>query len=185
MSHDLSLPHSLTGHLLLAVPSLKEPPFARSVIYLAAHSVKEGAFGYILNRPLKQNIGDLMEDSKLGPLAKAPVFVGGPVAADKLAFASMRWSKARQRLKIQTHLSVENAQHEMSMGRAVCGFVGYSGWGRGQLENELKRRSWIISTAGRQVLAGRHPEDMWRDVLNEMGPLFGLMAGTPEKVELN
>jgi putative transcriptional regulator len=185
MSHDLSTPHEYSGQLLLAAPSLRDPNFSRSVIFLAAHSSDEGAFGYILNRPLNQRVADLMPDAELGPLGNAPVFMGGPVSADKLAFASLRWSKARRELRIQTHLSVDDALHEMSLGRAVRGFVGYSGWGEGQLEKEMKLRSWITTAPEKHVLTTRHPDSLWRDVLQSMGPLFGLIAGMPEKAELN
>lgn len=185
MPHDLSTPHEYTGQLLLAVPSMRDPHFARAVIYLAAHSSEEGAFGYILNRPLKQRVADLMPDAELGPLGNAPVYMGGPVSADKLAFASLRWSRAKQQLKIQTHLSVDDALHEMSLGREVRGFVGYSGWGEGQLEKEIELRSWIATTPGKHVLTTPQPDALWREVLVRMGPLFGLIAGVPDQVELN
>jgi putative transcriptional regulator len=68
MSHDLSSNSYLNGQLLLAVPSLRDSYFARSVVFLAAHSDEDGSFGYILNRPLKQRVGDLMPDQDLGPL---------------------------------------------------------------------------------------------------------------------
>lgn len=185
MSHDLSTPHHYTGQLLLAVPSLRDPHFSRTVIFMAAHSPDEGAFGYILNRPLKQRVGDLMPDAELGPLANASVFMGGPVASDKLAFASLRWSRARRQLKLQTHLSVDDALHEMSLGREVRGFVGYSGWGEGQLEKEMERRSWIVTVPGKHLLTSAHPDHLWREVLEGMGPLFGLIAGIPDHVEQN
>jgi putative transcriptional regulator len=185
MPHDLSTPQEYTGQLLLAVPSLRDPNFSRSVIFLAAHSTDEGAFGYILNRPLRQRVADLMPDAELGPLGNAPVYMGGPVSADKLAFASLRWSRTRRQLQIQTHLSVDDALHEMSLGREVRGFVGYSGWGEGQLEKELERRSWIATVPGKQILNTRQPDSLWREILEGMGPLFGLISRMPEKVELN
>jgi putative transcriptional regulator len=111
--------------------------------------------------------------------------MGGPVSADKMAFASLRWSRAKRQLRIQTHLSVDDALHEMSLGREVRGFVGYSGWGEGQLEKEMERRSWIATSPEKKVLTTRHPDSLWHEVLKGMGPLFGLIAGMPEKVELN
>ncbi len=185
MPHDLSPQPHLTGQLLLAVPSLRDPNFSRTVIYLAAHSTEQGAFGYVLNRPLKQRVADLMPDQDLGPLGEAAVFVGGPVGADKLAFASLRWSRARKELRMRTHLSVNDALHELSMGRDVRGFVGYSGWGEGQLEKEMQRRSWITIGSRRNVLTTREPQDLWGDLLRDMGPFFGLLANVPDDVGLN
>ncbi|MCA1962628.1 MAG: YqgE/AlgH family protein [Prosthecobacter sp.] len=175
----------LTGSLLLAVPSMRDPNFARTVVLMAAHSADDGAFGYVLNRPLGQRVADLLPDQDLGALGQAPVFLGGPVAMDKLAFASLHWNRKRGTLRCRTHLSVHDAMHEMSMGREVRGFVGYSGWGKGQLEEEIKTRSWIISPPSRLVLNAKTDESLWSKVLEEMGPVYRLMAKTPDKVELN
>jgi len=173
----------LAGTLLLAVPSLRDPSFRRAVVYIAAHSAEDGAFGYVLNRPLRQRVADLLPDQEFGPLGDVQVYAGGPVATDKLAFAALRWSG--HTLKCQTHLSVDDALHELGMGREVRGFVGYSGWSGGQIETEIERRSWIITPPSRSVLAARPGENLWGEVLCEMGPVFELMARTPERLELN
>lgn len=175
----------LTGNLLLAVPSMQDPNFKRTVIFVAAHTAEDGAFGYVLNRPLEQRVADLLPDQKLGALGDVPVFIGGPVATDKLAFASLHWNRRKSTLRCQTHLSVADALHELSMGHDVRGFVGYSGWSGGQIEGEIKRRSWIISPAQKIILTVEKPAAMWGAVLDGMGPLFKLMGSTPEQVELN
>jgi putative transcriptional regulator len=185
MSHDLSSKSYLNGQLLLAVPSLRDSYFARSVVFLAAHSDEDGSFGYILNRPLKQRVGDLMPDQDLGPLGELPVFMGGPVGADKLAFASLRWSRARKTLKVNTHLSVDDALHELSLGRQVRGFVGYSGWEGGQLERELEQRSWITTIPDQPLILTAEAGGLWGDLLRSMGPAFGLLANVPEDVSVN
>lgn len=176
---------SLSGHLLLAAPTMRDPNFKRTVIFMAAHNSTDGAFGYILNRPLDQRVADLLPDQDLGALGEVPVFIGGPVATDKLAFASMHWNKKQGTLRCQTHLSVPDALHELSLGREVRGFVGYAGWSEGQLEGELKRRSWITTAARRAILGQKEPEAMWSSVLEEMGPLYALIARTPENIQLN
>ncbi|HCN75862.1 MAG TPA: hypothetical protein DIT13_01550 [Verrucomicrobiales bacterium] len=183
-SSDEQAPH-LSGTLLLAVPSMRDPNFQRAVVFIAAHTREDGAFGYVLNRPLAQRVADLLPDQDLGALGQVPVFVGGPVAADKLAFASLHWNRKKGTLRCQTHLSVSDALHEMSMGHEVRGFVGYSGWSSGQIENEIQHRSWIITPARRVILATEKPEAMWGAVLDDMGPVFSLMARTPENVRLN
>ncbi|SKB09245.1 putative transcriptional regulator [Prosthecobacter debontii] len=175
----------LTGNLLLAVPSMQDPNFKRAVIFVAAHTAEDGAFGYVLNRPLEQRVADLLPDQKLGALGQVPVFIGGPVATDKLAFASLHWNRRKSTLRCQTHLSVADALHELSMGHDVRGFVGYSGWSGGQIEGEIQRRSWIISPAKQVILNSDKSGTLWSAVLHEMGPLFKLMGSTPEQVELN
>lgn len=176
---------SLSGTLLLASPALSDPNFSRSVIFMAAHHQKNGAFGYILNRPIEQKVSDLLPDQDLGTLGDVRVYVGGPVSSDKLAFAALHWNKKKSTLRCQTHLSVPDAIKAIKLGKDVRGFIGYSGWTGGQLEMEIKRRSWIISKA-RPVVLGDHDHDqMWKSVMSEMGPLFALMSGTPENVRLN
>lgn len=187
-TNKMSLPPeatNLTGSLLLAVPSMKDPNFHRTVVLVAAHTGEDGAFGYVLNRPLDQRVADLLPDQELGALGDVPVFMGGPVATDKLAFASLHWNKRKSTLRCQTHLSLADAMHELSMGHEVRGFVGYSGWSGGQIESELKRKSWFISPAHKAILTMEKPAALWGAVLGKMGPLFELMAATPERVELN
>lgn len=176
---------SFVGKLLLAVPALRDPNFSRSVIYMAAHTDHEGAFGYILNRPLDQRVADLLPDKNLGPLGEVRVFMGGPVATDKLAFASLRWDKMKSRLKCQTHLSVSDAIVELTKGNEVRAFIGYSGWTEGQLEGELKRRSWIITPPRSVVLKVEKPRQLWRALLEDMGPVFRLIAQMPEDTSMN
>ena len=129
---------SLSGQLLLASPALHDPNFARSVVFMAAHNAKEGAFGYILNRPLEQRVADLLPDQDLGSLGEVPVFMGGPVATDKLAFAALHWNKKRRTLRCQT-----------------------------------------------TVLTVDTPAQMWSAILEELGPVYKVMAKIPEDVGLN
>ncbi len=182
-NHDA--PSSLSGSLLLASPAMHDPNFSRSVVFMAAHNAKDGAFGYILNRPLEQRVADLLPDQNLGALGDVPVFMGGPVATDKLAFAALQWNKKRRTLRCQTHLSVADALHALNKGHDVRGFVGYSGWSGGQLESELELRSWITTSAHPLVLAVEKPAQMWSALLEDMGPVYKMMAKMPEDVGLN
>ncbi|MDB6140491.1 MAG: hypothetical protein JWO94_3563 [Verrucomicrobiaceae bacterium] len=176
---------SLRGSLLLAAPLLTDPNFARAVLYLAAHSQKDGAFGYILNRPLDKFVSELLPTEDMGRLARVPVFLGGPVATDKLSFASLQWSNKRNTLKCQTHLSVDDALYELDMGHEVRAFVGYTGWSEGQLEGELKLKSWITTPPQPILVTGEDVASLWGDILKNMGPKYGLIASMPEKPELN
>ena len=185
MSGSDSEHSSLQGALLLAAPSLLDPNFARSVIFMAAHTEGDGAFGYILNRPTTQRVSDLLPDRDLGVLGDVDVFIGGPVATDKLAFAALNWDRKRRELHCETHLSVGDATDALTAGRLVRGFVGYAGWAEGQLEKEVKHRSWITTSATRKVLTCEEPSSLWHAVLGDMGPLFELMSRMPDEVSLN
>jgi len=178
-------PPSLRGSLLLAAPTLRDPHFARSVLYLAAHSGKEGAFGYILNRPLEKTVADLLPGNEMRKLARVRVYLGGPVSTDKLSFASLKWSNQRNTLNCKTHLAVEDAQHELDLGHDVRAFVGYSGWSEGQLEKELKLRSWIVTPPPAAIITAEDPTALWSDILIDMGPRYELIAKMPERLDMN
>jgi putative transcriptional regulator len=176
---------SLRGSLLLAAPLLRDPNFARSVLYLAAHTDKDGAFGYILNRPLDKTVSDLIPVQEMRNLARVPVYLGGPVSTDKLSFASLEWSNHRNTLKCKTHLAVEDAQHELSLGHDVRAFVGYSGWSEGQLEKELQHRSWIVTPPQSVIVTAEDPTSLWSDILIDLGPKYELIARMPDQPDLN
>jgi putative transcriptional regulator len=176
---------SLSGSLLLASPGLRDPNFFHTVLLLAAHNADDGAFGYILNRPLDKRVSDLLEDRDLGALAEVPVFLGGPVGTNKLSFASLDWSTKKGGLQVQTHLSTEDAMKELQKGRVVRGFVGYSGWSEGQLENELEHKSWITCRPLSKVVTTHEPSDLWREIMADLGPLYRLMTQMPSNPSLN
>jgi len=176
---------SLGGSLLIAAPSLKDPNFFHTVLLLATHNAADGAFGYILNRPLDKQVSDLLPDEELGPLAEIPVFLGGPVGTDKLAFAALRWNAKKGELQCTTHLSTEQAIEEIRKGRVVRGFVGYSGWSEGQLESELEQNSWINCPPIASVLTNQKPANLWHSILDDLGPYYRLLARMPSDPSLN
>jgi len=176
---------TLRGSLLLAAPLLRDPNFARSVLYLAAHTAKEGAFGYILNRPLDKVVSELLPSASMSRLGQVPVYLGGPVSTDKLSFASLARSEKTHRLKLKTHLSVDDAAFEIDCGNEVRAFVGYSGWSEGQLEKELKHRSWIITEPDADIIAPDNSTEIWGEILTALGPQYELMSRMPERPELN
>jgi len=185
MNSGDSKPKSLSGSLLLAAPSLRDPNFFHTVLLLAAHHHDAGAFGYILNRPLDKRVSDLIDDQDLGSLAEVPVFLGGPVSTNKLSFAALNWNANKKSMRVQTHLSTDQAKEELEKGHLVRGFVGYSGWAEGQLENELQQKSWITCTPPSKKVMNRDPEQLWKAILGHLGPYYKLIASMPADPSLN
>jgi putative transcriptional regulator len=185
MNLDETKPASLGGSLLLASPALRDPNFFHTVLLLAAHSTEDGAFGYIMNRPLDKRVSDLIDEDGLGDLGSVPVYLGGPVGTNKLSFAALDWNTKKRALKVQTHLSTEQAIKELAKGRLVRGFVGYSGWSEGQLENELEQKSWITCPARPSVLKNQSPDDLWTAILDDLGPYYKLLARMPSDPSVN
>ena len=177
---------SLAGSLLIAHPSLLDPNFRRSVLFISANDPEEGSFGLILNRPADRSVGDVLPEKELGAIARVPVFLGGPVGLDQLIFASFTWDRETQTIECKHHLGVQEAEEAMrSETTAVRAFIGYAGWSKGQLEGELGQRAWLVSKAPREVLDVRRCRTLWRETLSGFGPWFRLVAEAPEDLSQN
>lgn len=177
---------SLAGSLLIAHPGLLDPNFRRSVLFLSTNDPQEGSFGLTLNRPSGRIVGDLLPDKPLGVLGQVPVFIGGPVSMDQLIFASFRWHVTDQRMECRHHLAIEDAEHVTADSETVLrAFVGYAGWGKGQLEGELAQRSWLVQRPAPTVLEYAKCPTLWREITSGFGPWFQLVAEAPEDISRN
>src|SRR5437868_15300592 len=145
---DERLSHNFAGSLLVAHPNMVDPNFRRTVLFVSEHEPNEGALGVIINRPLDRPVAELVSDTPPAGLADVPVFLGGPVGKNQLMFAAFEWQKGAG-LKLSRNV----ASQQTGTGSAnnepmtVCAFVGYAGWGAGQLETEVKQKAWLIQKA--------------------------------------
>jgi putative transcriptional regulator len=179
-------PISLSGSLLLSHPSMLDPNFHRTVLFISAHDEKEGSFGLIVNRPAGHCVGDLLPNKPLGALARVPVLLGGPVQQDQLIFASFRWHEETQRMECRHHLLIPEAQDAIVEEHTeVRAFIGYAGWSKGQLEGELAQNAWIISKAASDLLAPDRAPAMWRQIVSAQSPRLRLLAEAPEDPSAN
>lgn len=185
MQLDESRPPTLSGHLLLAEPGLRDPNFWRSVVLITDHDSEQGAHGYVLTHPLEKTVGEVVDHPDLAALTDVPVFVGGPVSPSKLSFVSLAWNPDRKALDVATHLSGNEAIARRAEGFDIRAFAGYSGWSEGQLEAELGQGSWITAPAGPAILESPEPGQLWAAVMRSLGPYYHLLAGMPEDVSLN
>jgi putative transcriptional regulator len=171
---------SLAGQLLLASPSLRDPHFRRTVILMSAHD-GEGAFGTVLNRPLGQSLGGVNPDFALTPLADLPLYRGGPVEADKLILAA--WQRREDAGEFQLNFGLEPDRAAGLVGTpgvTLRAFLGYAGWGSGQLENEMKHRTWFTAPVADYNLGATEGTGLWRMILGSLGPELKLLADEPE-----
>src|SRR6266498_3469912 len=122
---------SLAGSLLVAHPSMLDPNFRRTVLFISAHDPKEGALGVIINRPLDRQVADLVTETPPAGLADVPVFLGGPVGKNQLMFAAFEWQKG-EGLKLNHNVGL--TQPSAAPGKkdlvTICAFIGYAGWER-------------------------------------------------------
>lgn len=175
---------SLDGNLLLADSSLGDPNFRRAVLYINHHTLKTGAEGFILNRPLGRSVEELSLGLEVDELSGVPVYVGGPVGTEHLVFASLHWRDDTGRLVFSPRLSASEAISRKKEGFHVRAFVGHAGWAAGQLEGEIRERAWIPSRPEQELLE-IPPDGMWKGTLEAMSPWHYLLAKTPEDPSLN
>jgi putative transcriptional regulator len=177
---------SLAGSLLIAHPGLNDPNFRKSVLFLSSNDPQEGSFGLTMNRLAGRAVADILPGKDLGALSRVPVFLGGPVGADQLIFASFKWHAETQRIECRHHLGVEEAQQSVNAEQTtVRAFIGYAGWSKGQLEGEVAQRAWLLRKAGRDLLDANRCEHLWRDMLRGLGPYFELIADAPDDLSRN
>jgi len=176
----------LTGSILIAHPSLLDPNFRRSIVFLSQHDSAEGAFGLVLTRPTGKSVVDFLPDQSLGGLADVPVYFGGPVAMDQLTFAIFHWDDKTETIRCQTHIALEDAWKHVETGKSwVRAFIGYSGWSGGQLEDELFQHAWLVQRPDKDVLTTKDTETLWQNIMREQGPWFKLLAEAPDDPSLN
>ncbi len=180
---DMQIP--LHGQLLLADPSLRDGIFNRSVVLLNDHRSGAGASGLILNRPTGKVVGDFLKDDEFNGMKQLAVYEGGPVEPAQLTFSSFWWSK-KLGLRWAMRISAEQVlQHCGKPGRIVRAFIGFSGWGDGQLEGELRRNSWITLAPTQDLLGQEHDRTLWANLLKNLSPLHRILAEAPDDPFLN
>ena len=177
---------SLAGSLLIAHPSLLDPNFCKTVLFLSTNDPEEGSLGMVLNRPSGRTVADVLPDQDLDKLGEIPVLIGGPVAVDQLIFAAFRWDADTKKMECQHHLLLDEAQSALaSRKKIVRAFIGYSGWSKGQLEAELAQHAWLVSKPEREILRVGRAATIWRETISPFGPWFRLIAEAPEDPSRN
>ena len=143
---------SYAGSLLVAHPNMLDPNFRRAVLFISAHTADDGALGVILNRPLEKQVSEVVTENAAERLGEGAGIFGGPVGRDRLIFASLEW-KTGEGLKLNHNVDVEEANERLGKHlNSVRAFIGYAGWGAGQLEAEMKQNAWVIRKPDRATL---------------------------------
>jgi putative transcriptional regulator len=174
------LPEStfLANQLLIAVPSLADPTFSRTVALICRHDA-DGAMGLLLNRPSEYTLGDVLdqmgiEDGDLR-LRNERVLAGGPVHGERgfvLHDGDGHWDSSLQvadGLHVTTSRDVLNALARGDGPRRATVVLGCAGWGAGQLEQELADNSWITADYDPALLFSLPLEARWEAAAGHIG----------------
>jgi putative transcriptional regulator len=177
------------GKILISEPFLNDPNFKRTIILLSEHS-EDGSVGFILNKPTQFKVNQLVEDF---PDFDAPVFFGGPVQVDTLQFIHRAGDILEDSTEILPGLywggSFEILRLLIEAKQVKPGdfrfFIGYSGWAEGQLGEELKINSWIVTSTTTENIFSDEPDKLWTEILRKMGKKFAILASFPENPSVN
>ena len=187
-------PDSLAGKILIAMPGMDDKRFARSLVYLCAHS-SEGAMGIILNQPAPSStsFADLLVQLEIIPeeeritlpkLARAmTVQNGGPVETTRgFVLHSSDWSVDNATLAIDdqfaltTTLEVLKAIAEGRGPKNAVMTLGYAGWSAGQLESEIQWNGWLHCPADPGLVFDRDLSAKYDRALKKLGIDIGLLS---------
>jgi putative transcriptional regulator len=173
---------NLTNQFLIAMPGMAGDTFAGTVIYMCEHTDK-GALGLVINKPIDIKLKNLFEKVELtldrDDLAEEPVYFGGPVQTERGFVLHERLDSDgghyNSSLKIPGGLEMTTSKdvlEALSNGvgpRRVLVTLGYSGWGAGQLEDEMGRNSWINVGAAPEIIFDTPVEQRYDKALSLLG----------------
>lgn len=178
----------LTGQLLIAMPQMQDPRFARSVVYLCSHSVEDGAMGLIVNKPIDElTIDQLYAHLNIEPVMTVPrlqrVHFGGPVDTG-LGFVLHSTDYHEEgTLRIANDLAMTasfDILRTLAKGagpRRHLLALGYAGWGAGQLEAEIQDNGWLSVAADEGLVFDSDDDGKWRRALAKLGVSPEMLSG--------
>ncbi|MGR3542614.1 MAG: YqgE/AlgH family protein [Hasllibacter sp.] len=178
------MPDNLTGNLLVALPSMRDPRFRRAVVLICEHG-EEGAMGLIVNKPAVdvafEEIAEQLE-IPMGPGGGARIHVGGPVETER-GFLLHAGPPRRGGQAVTSDLSMcatVDLLKAVADGRGPSPclmMLGYAGWGAGQLEDELAENGWLTAPATAELVFAGDPDAIWSRVLLTLGATPGALSG--------
>ena len=177
------------GRLLIAEPSiLNDSSFNRSIVLLTEHT-KNNSIGFILNRPLSFTLNDLVPEIA----CTFPVYQGGPVEQDNLYFVHKVPELIPESIEVANGIFwggnfdvLKNLLDTKGIATSdIRFFLGYSGWERNQLEDELRTDSWFISENNYSNIFAVDNETIWKNKLLEKGGKYKIWANAPSDIQLN
>jgi len=185
-------PVNFTNHFLIAMPGMGDGAFAGSVVYLCEHTEK-GAVGLVINKPIDIKLKNLFEKVELTldreDLADSPVYFGGPVQTERGFVLHERidggegegghYNSSLQipgGLEMTTSKDVLEALSNGAGPKKILVTLGYSGWGAGQLEDEMSRNGWINVSAEPGIIFDTPVEQRYDRALLLLGISSGMLS---------
>lgn len=177
--------------LLVAAPSLPDPEFFRTVVFLIEHD-DTGTVGVIINRPSHTPVGQILPDWQDVMSEPSVVYNGGPVQRDgalglgRLAGATDVGAGLRAVSGGLALVDLDAEPSEVALSAdGLRVYAGHAGWGVGQLEAEIAEGSWFVVGGGLDDVFSARPGSLWRSVLRRQPAPLSLLSTFPVDVGLN
>lgn len=176
------------GRVLVSEPFLQDTYFKRSLVLLTEHS-EEGAVGFVLNKPLEVKVNEVMNDF---PISQASVSIGGPVSTNTIHYLHVLGDVIPNSVHVLDNIywggDFDAVKEMLRAGEIkpehIRFFLGYSGWHAGQLENELKQNSWLV-TEIKPTQIMKPKANIWKSTLSQLGEKYRIWSDFPENPSLN
>jgi putative transcriptional regulator len=177
------------GTVLLAEPFSLDTNFRRTAVILTEHQ-EDGSVGFIMNRRMEVQIGDLVMDF---PEFSSKVYFGGPVATDSLHFLHNVGDLLEGSVKVKNGVywggDFEKLKFlidsQLITSHNIRFYIGYSGWSSGQLQDELNYGSWVLADMDPNYLFKSKPEVLWEQIMSNKGSVYSVIAKMPDSVNWN
>lgn len=177
-----------SGKFLISEPLIPDPIFKRSVLFLAEYD-SDGAFGLIVNKPTDYKVSDVVDTFGKCDM---PVYIGGPVHTDQLFFLhsiglisgsyevidGVYWGGDLTEVKAMLHTGEINENNFRF-------FIGYSGWTSMQLEDEIKKESWLIAESTKKEIFSEQAEKLWVEKVKSFGNQYQNWLNIPINPQMN
>jgi len=169
---------SLANHLLVAMPSLHDPFFSRSVTYICEHN-EHGALGLVLSLPLEATYDELFKhlniDTNGEHTDKRVLLAGGPVDRERGFILHSPVGNWESSLAVGNDIALSTSEdilHAIANNQGpedVVITLGYAGWEKGQLEKEIKENSWLFAPADKDIIFKTPPNQRWLKATKLLG----------------
>ena len=189
ITHNDVLPSQ--GRLLISEPFLQNAYFQRSVVLLVEHN-REGSMGFVLNKKTHLIVNTFFPELEDCPLI--PIYLGGPVSSNRLFFIHTLGDLIiPDAIKINDQLYFDGDFNAIlryiKNGHSIEGkvkfFLGYSGWQKGQLDNEITQNSWVVNHTSNSNVLFAEGEDYWKQALKALGSKYETWTKYPKDPYLN
>lgn len=171
---------SYSGKMLISNSSVITDVFNKTVVILAEHD-RVGAFGLVINKTSNMNLSDIIQDVDSEFTSRIPIYWGGPVDYSFVSILHENYSIPSPGLEVIPGVFMSRSYDVLlhlikERNSRFNVFNGYSGWGAGQLESEIDRKSWVIQHSIKDLIFHDDASTVWKEALVSKGGIYRYFA---------